>query len=215
MPEKSRHILFEQLSERLSRPLPGSKVQNEMSASSRDKTGINFNFDDDPKESSVLIALFERGDELFFPLIQRPQYTGIHSGQIGLPGGKVEDQDKDKVDTALRETEEEIGVYAKDIRIIGTLSELYVQASHYNVLPVVGYLPYVPLYDPDPEEVSRVIEGRISDLIDEEKRKVKELLIRGKYHIIAPYFDINHEVVWGATAMILSEFSSILKEILN
>lgn len=215
MPMQSRHIFFEQLTERLTRPLPGSKVQNEMSASSRGKTGINFNFDNDPKESSVLIALFERDGDIIFPLIQRPQYTGIHSGQIGLPGGKVEDHDKNRNETALRETEEEIGIDAKDIQIIGRLSELYVQASHYNVLPVVGYLPYVPEYDPDPEEVSRVIEGRISDLLKNEKRKVKELLIRDKYNIIAPYFDINDEMVWGATAMILSEFSSILKDILN
>ena len=98
MPEQSHHIFFEQLAERLTRPLPGSIVQNAMSASSRSKTGINFNFDNDPKESSVLIALFEREEELFFPLIQRPQYTGIHSGQIGLPGGKVEDHDKDRVE---------------------------------------------------------------------------------------------------------------------
>jgi len=215
MPTQSRHIFFNQLTERLKRPLPGSKVQNEMSASPRSKTGINFNFDEDPRESSVLITLFEREGEILFPLIQRPQYTGIHSGQIGLPGGKVEDQDKDREETALRETEEEIGIDAKDIQILGRLSELYVQASHYNVLPVVGYVPYIPVYNPDPEEVSRVIEGRISELVMDEKRKVKELLIRDKYHVIAPYFDLNHEMVWGATAMILSEFSFILKELMN
>ena len=215
MPTQSRHIFFNQLTERLKRPLPGSKVQNEMSASPRGKTGINFNFDEDPRESSVLITLFEREGEILFPLIQRPQYTGIHSGQIGLPGGKVEDQDKDREETALRETEEEIGIDAKDIQILGRLSELYVQASHYNVLPVVGYVPYIPVYNPDPEEVSRVIEGRISELVMDEKRKVKELLIRDKYHVIAPYFDLNHEMVWGATAMILSEFSFILKELMN
>jgi 8-oxo-dGTP pyrophosphatase MutT (NUDIX family) len=162
-----------------------------------------------------LIALFERQGEIFFPLIQRPEYTGIHSGQIGLPGGKIEDHDKDRDETALRETEEEIGIDSKNIRILGRLSELYVQASHYNVLPVVGYLPYIPEYKPDPTEVSRVIEASIKDLIVDEKRKVKELLIREKYNIIAPYFEINDEIVWGATAMILSEFSAILKEILN
>jgi 8-oxo-dGTP pyrophosphatase MutT (NUDIX family) len=178
-------------------------------------TGIDFKSNGEARESSVLIVLFEYNDEIYFPLIQRPMYTGVHSGQIGLPGGKVEDHDKDRIETALRETEEEIGVKAEDIKVFGKLTELYVQASHYNVMPVVGYLPYRPDYVPDPEEVSRVIEGRTSDLVADKNRKVKELLIQEKYKILAPYFDIENEIVWGATAMILNEFSSILKEIIE
>jgi 8-oxo-dGTP pyrophosphatase MutT (NUDIX family) len=215
MPFQKHPDIVEKLKVRLDKPLPGVNVQNEMSASPRGKSGINFNFEGTPKESSVLIVLFERDGEVYFPMIQRPQYTGIHSGQIGLPGGKVEDHDKDRIDTALRETKEEIGIEAKDVIVLGKLTELYVQASHYNVLPVVGYLPYIPEYIPDPEEVSRVIEAKIEDLIEDEKRKVKEIFVRGKYNIIAPYFDINHEMVWGATAMMLSEFSAVLKELIS
>ena len=81
-------------------------------------------------------------------------------------------------------------------------------------MPVVGYLPYRPEYIPDPEEVSRVIEGRTDDLISEKNRKIKELLIQDKYKIVAPYFDIEDQIVWGATAMILNEFAAILKEII-
>lgn len=215
MPIQNRESFFEKLEMRLQQPLPGLKVQKQMSAYPRGMTAINFYSNGEPKESSVLIVLFENDDEVFFPLIQRPMYTGIHSGQIGLPGGKVEDQDKDRIETALRETEEEIGVKASDIKVLGNLTELYVQASHYNVMPVVGYLPYRPVYIPDPEEVSRVIEGRTSDLLSEQNRKTKELLIQNKYQIVAPYFDIGNEVVWGATAMILNEFSAILKDIID
>jgi 8-oxo-dGTP pyrophosphatase MutT (NUDIX family) len=215
MPICKHDNIFNKLEARLRQPLPGLNVQKEMSAYPRGRGSINFNFDDDPRESSVLIVLFERHGEICFPLIQRPQYSGIHSGQIGLPGGKVEEQDKNRIETALRETEEEIGVIARDVIIIGKLTELYVRASHYNVMPVVGYLPYIPAYRPDPQEVSKVIEGKIDDLLKDENRKVKELLIKEKYNIIAPYFDINHETVWGATAMILSEFSAVLKEIMN
>lgn len=215
MPIKDGGDFFEKLEMRLKQPLPGLNVQKEMSAYPRGKTGIDFNFIGEPKESSVLIVLFESNGEVLFPLIQRPLYTGVHSGQFGLPGGKVEDHDKDRIDTALRETEEEIGVKADDIKVFGKLTELYVQASHYNIMPVVGYLPYKPEYIPDPKEVSRVIEGRASDLISDKNRKVKELLIRDKYKIMAPYFDIKNEIVWGATAMILSEFSTLLKEILE
>ena len=161
----------------------------------------------------MLILLFRKEDNLFFPLIQRPQYNGVHSGQIGLPGCKVEEDDKDRVATALRETKEEIGVDVSHAEVIGVLSELHVQASNFNVLPVVAYIDFIPWYVPDPEEVSHVIEGRVSDLLDVHKRKEKELLVRNKYKIQAPYFDINHEMVWGATAMILNEFTTIIKEI--
>jgi 8-oxo-dGTP pyrophosphatase MutT (NUDIX family) len=214
MPILQDQSIFDNLKERLSNPLPGRKVQYEMSASQRGRRSINFNFEEDPKESSVLIALFIKNGQVCFPLIQRPQYTGIHSGQIGLPGGKIEEDDKDRIETALRETEEEIGVIAQDVVVLGKLTELYVQASHYNILPIVGYLPYVPAYHPDPQEVSRVIEGRIDDLLNEGNRKVKELLVREKYAVTAPYFDINNEMVWGATAMILNEFSVVLKDII-
>jgi len=215
MPIQGSSDFLDKLKRCLKEPLPGEKVQREMSAHPRGKTGIYFNFEDDPKESSVLILLFERDGDLYYPLIQRPQYTGVHSGQIGLPGGKVEEEDKDRIATALRETEEEIGVEAKDIQILGQLTELYVQASHYNVMPVVGYLPYIPKYIPDPEEVSRVIDGRVLDLVLEEKKREKELTIRNTFHIIAPYFDVEGEVVWGATAMILSEFSAVIKGIIE
>ena len=215
MPIQNNEDFFKKLEMRLRQPLPGIKVQKEMSAYPRGMTGITFNSNGEIKESSVLIVLFENDNEIYFPLIQRPMYTGVHSGQIGLPGGKVEDHDKDRIETALRETEEEIGVKAGDVKVFGKLTELYVQASHYNVMPVVGYLPYRPEYIPDPEEVSRVIEGRASDLMSDKNRKVKELLIQDKYKIVAPYFDIENEIVWGATAMILSEFSAILKEIIE
>lgn len=215
MPIPDKELFFGELTERLKGPLPGSQAHRQMTAHPRGGRNIDFYFEDEPRESSVLIVLFEKNGKLMFPLIQRPQYTGVHSGQIGLPGGKSEQYDKTRIDTALRETEEEIGIAAGDIRILGILTELYVKASHYNVVPVVGYLPYVPSYVPDPKEVSRVIECDVQELVKEENRKVKELLVRHKYRITAPYFDIHNEIVWGATAMILSEFVAVLNEILN
>ena len=194
MPIQYDQSIFDALKDRLCKPLPGREVQYKMSAYHHGKGNINFNFEFEPKESSVLITLFLKNGHICFPLIQRPQYSGIHSGQIGLPGGKV-----DKIDTALRETEEEIGISSSNIIVLGRLTELYVQASHYNVVPIVGYLPYVPEYHPDPKEVSRVIEGRVNDLIN----------------VTAPYFDLNHEIIWGATAMILNEFSVVLKDIIK
>jgi len=213
MSDTSGIELIDRLQRRLLDKLPGKEAQWQMAASHRGDTEFDFNFNGPPVKSSVLLMLFERNGDYYFPLIQRPDYTGIHSGQIGLPGGKEEPQDKNRIATALRETEEEIGVDTSKVLIIGELSELYVQASNYNVLPVVGYLSEIPEYNPDPTEVSEVIECNVTDLIKEEIKKEKELIIRNKYKIIAPYFDINNHVVWGATAMMLSEFVTIWKEI--
>lgn len=204
---------IDKLSQRLKDPLPGKEAQYVMAASHRGKKDFLLKFEEIPRESSVLILLFKKDDNLFFPLIQRPRYNGVHGGQIGLPGGKVEEGDKDRIATALRETQEEIGVDVSHAEVIGILSELHVQASNFNVLPVVAYIDFEPWYVPEPEEVSHVIEGRVSDLLDDHKRKEKELIVRNNYKIQAPYFDINHEMVWGATAMILNEFTTIIREI--
>lgn len=209
------NAFIETLRQRLQAPLPGSDAQWLMSASVEGSRNFDFGFNSPPVESSVLILLFERDGNYYFPLIQRPEYAGVHGGQIGLPGGKQEPEDHDRVETALRETQEEIGVDLKDIVIIGELSELYVRASNYNVLPVVGHIHRIPEYIPDPAEVSKVIECSLIQLIKDETVREKEITARNGMKIIAPYYDIGDHVVWGATAMMLSELKSILKEIIQ
>ena len=157
--------------------------------------------------------LFNRDGKFYFPLIQRPDYGGVHGGQIGLPGGKEEPEDHDRIATSLRETTEEIGVDSAHVKILGILTELYVQASNYKVLPVIGYIPYVPQYQPDPLEVSDVIECSIEELVNDEIIREKELITRNNIKIQAPFFEITHHRVGGATAMMLSEFKTILKEV--
>jgi 8-oxo-dGTP pyrophosphatase MutT (NUDIX family) len=214
MSRKSNKLLIESIQKRLELPLPGSEAQWRMAASHRGNKSFDFNYNSPPVKSSVLILLFDRGGNYFFPLIQRPDYGGVHGGQIGLPGGKEEPEDHDRNATALRETDEEIGVNSSDIKILGTLTELYVQASNYNVLPVIGHIPYAPQYHPDPSEVSLVLECNLEDLMNDAIMREKELIIRNDFKILAPYFAIDRQVVWGATAMILSEFKTVLKEII-
>lgn len=205
---------IEILQQRLLAPLPGSDAQWQMAASVGGNRSFDFGFKSQPVESSVLILLFHRDRNYYFPMIQRPEYAGVHGGQIGLPGGKQEPEDQDRVETALRETQEEIGVDLNDIVIIGELSELYVRASNYNVLPVVGYISRIPEYIPDPLEVSNVIECSLVHLLKDETVREKEMTARNGLKIKAPYFAVGHHVVWGATAMILSELKFILKEII-
>ena len=165
----------------------------------------------EPISSSVMILLYTNNNQICFPLIRRPKYNGIHSGQISLPGGKVESQDQNRIETALRETYEEIKVDPKLIQIIGCLTELYIPVSNYMVFPVVGAIHRKPNFIANESEVAEILEAKITFLLEEEYKKETILNVENGISIRAPYFDINNNIVWGATAMILNEFSAILK----
>ncbi len=203
---------LERLARRLSQPLPGKGVQNQMRARRVSGAAISFKHEGPPREGGVALLLFQDGGEWYFPLIKRKQYPGIHSGQISLPGGKLEQGDKNLIDTALRESREELGVDISNQQVIGRLSELYIIASHFNVIPVVAALPSSPRIMADEREVDQVIMASVGHLLLKETRKEKDLLVRG-YDIRAPYFEVGDQVVWGATAMIINEFITLVREI--
>jgi 8-oxo-dGTP pyrophosphatase MutT (NUDIX family) len=192
----------------LSRPLPGIEAQKKMSPETRRQVP-------DPNElrparhGAVLLLLYEKNGEIYFPLIQRPEYDGVHGGQVSLPGGKVENGDPSLAYTALRETEEEIGVPASDIEILGKLSDLYIWVSHFHVHPFVGKIKYLPEFVPDPHEVAQLIETPLSVITDASNR-TQFLFKRGEFSLEAPCFVVQNKPVWGATAMILSEFCEII-----
>ena len=166
------------------------------------------------KLGGVAIVLYPHNGEIVMPLIRRPEYDGVHGGQVSFPGGKREDQDNDLVATAFRETEEEIGIPRDMMKMVGTLSELYIFASDFQVLPVVVALKQRPIFDPDPTEVSAVVEVELGHLLDPKNRKRKDLQVRG-FTIDAPYFEVENEVVWGATAMMLSEFLEVVEKAIS
>lgn len=162
------------------------------------------------RQSAVMILLYMEGQNIKFPLIVRPEYDGVHSGQVALPGGKHETEDNDLIQTALRETNEEIGVSIEDIQVLGCLSELFVPPSNFNILPVVGVLEEVPDFIPETAEVKELIIADIDCLNDKRKRKRKPMSFYNGTSVEVPYFDIKNRVVWGATAMILSELATII-----
>ncbi|WP_420579778.1 NUDIX hydrolase [Reichenbachiella sp.] len=165
------------------------------------------------RQSAVMILLYQEKGKVRFPLIVRPQYPGVHSGQIALPGGKFEDDDNDLVFTALRETQEEVGVAMNEVEVIGQLSELYVPPSNFNILPVIGLMSNTPQFILEKKEVEELVIADINVLNDESKRKQKQMTFYSGLHVDVPYFDIEEKVVWGATAMILSEFATIINNI--
>ncbi|MDH5607864.1 MAG: CoA pyrophosphatase [Cyclobacteriaceae bacterium] len=205
------HPVIRLLSQRLGKPLPGADAHGQMRARPSSGARLSVRHTEPPRPGAVLILLYADKGRLFFPLIQRPSYEGVHGGQIGLPGGKQEPSDADLVQTALRETNEEIGVDKHVVHVLGSLTPFHVAVSNHMILPVVGFVEKKPVFVPDHQEVEEVIEAPLHQLLDGSYRKETEINVRG-VRLVAPYFDLENRIVWGATAMMLSELASILTE---
>lgn len=147
-------------------------------------------------------------------LILRKAYQGVHSNQIAFPGGKVEPGDIDLLDTALRETYEEVGVPKSEIEVICSLTEVYIPPSNFKVQPYVGlYKKKVP-FQIQKSEVAALVEVALSDFLDEGKITTQTLTTSYATNIEVPAFHLNGHIVWGATAMMLSEIKELLKQVL-
>lgn len=198
------------LQQRLSGTLPGAAAHELMRAQPVGNLRPNFKKESSPRPGGVLILLYEKNGGVYFPLIKRPEYAGHHSGQVSLPGGKAE-KDEDRIMAALREGEEEIGINRKNVNVIGQLSDFHVIPSNFLVTPVIGVLPTEPVFTPDPVEVAKILSVSLDDLTKDDGLLQGEIVVSG-YKLLAPHFMMDGEMVWGATAMILSEFKHILKE---
>ena len=194
---------------KLEEPLPGRAAQLAMAPEVLNPGDYLSKKSEKTKRGGVLILFYPDGGTIRIPLMKRTEYPGAHSGQISFPGGKWEEGDQDLIQTALREAEEEIGVSVSDVTIIGTLTEIYINASDFEVLPVVGYSSHKPIFKPDPIEVASIIECDFNEL-QSQKMETTELLVRDFVKIKTRYYDIQGHTVWGATAMMLSELMTIV-----
>jgi 8-oxo-dGTP pyrophosphatase MutT (NUDIX family) len=131
---------------------------------------------------------------------------------VGFPGGKMEPSDPDILFTALREAEEEIGIDAGKVEVLGCLSDLFIPTSNFLVTPVVGLIQEKPNFVPEQREVARIITTEVISLFHPEVRKQTQLAVGGGMYLDTPYFAVEEEVVWGATAMILSELIQVLDQ---
>jgi 8-oxo-dGTP pyrophosphatase MutT (NUDIX family) len=159
--------------------------------------------------AAVLILLYLADNEIYFFLTKRTDELKHHKGQISLPGGTQEGNEK-LIDTALRETQEEIGINKTSISIIGTITPLFVPVTGFMIYPFIGYSLNKLNPKPDPVEVATIFSVNISDLLNKENRTTEIRNIRG-YDVQVPYFKLNDYQVWGATSMILSEFRDLIK----
>lgn len=205
--------LISQLEQRLQLPLPGLEAQMRMGSRSRVDKVRHQQIPENAKVSAVLMLLYPVGQELHLPLILRTQYPGVHSGQVGLPGGRVEPQDPALMYTALRETEEEVGVPPHGIHVLGGLSPLYIPPSNFLVHPFVGFIPERPNFILDPKEVQMLIETKLSDFLDDANVGEAPVTVGGGFQLQVPRYLIQGHTVWGATAMMMAELVHILREI--
>lgn len=163
-----------------------------------------------PRICAVMIALFEKKGEVYFPCFIRPMKNRVHPGQIAFPGGGREEQDNDLTDTAIRETWEEIGISIPKENIIGKLTEMYVPPSNSLITPKISFMAESPVYNIDPNEVDKVLEIPVSILLDENNHILKPIRI-GEMTIQMPAIQFEENVIWGATARILKELTLVLK----
>lgn len=183
---------------------PNGFIQNKMSPPEREQL-IGLMDLEKVRFASVMILLYPFEGEVLFPLIRRPSYPGVHGGQMALPGGKTE-PNEDRVSTAIRETFEEIGVLVKNENILGVLPQLYIPPSNFNVQPVIAWIGQRPEFIPSEFEVEKIIEVDLKNLLSCEIKNKNFV----QSQVLSPYYDIYGNEVWGATAMILFEFLTLL-----
>jgi 8-oxo-dGTP pyrophosphatase MutT (NUDIX family) len=200
----------ELLRRELLKTLPGTEVQWEMASSDRMMRNFPRTPGNDARAASVLILLYPLNGSVYTVFMQRPDYNGVHGGQISFPGGKQEPSDKDSIHTALREAQEETGVDPRQITVIGTLTPLFIPVSNTIVTPVVGWIKEKPLFSHQEEEVVFLFDADIRRFFDPSIIKTKPLQIENMT-INVKYFDYEGNVIWGATSMMLHELLVIIK----
>jgi 8-oxo-dGTP pyrophosphatase MutT (NUDIX family) len=198
---------FRSLKLELEKDLPGLSAQLKMAPEIRPSSGYGKGLN-----AGVLILLYLKNKDIYLSLIKRTEYDGAHSGQISLPGGKYEEIDQTLIQTAIRESQEEIGIDPGEIEILGTITPLHIPVSNFFVQPVVGMYKSTPVFVPDLNEVEKVLEIKLTDFLNPINKSSTEFKF-GTINFDAPIYKPNNLVIWGATAMILSEFLEIVDRI--
>lgn len=205
--------IIAKLSKAFESPLPGWDAQKRLINYDRPPIDNIESFDPTARHSAVLVLLYPKNGELNTVLILRNIYVGTHSGQVSFPGGKREEEDESLWHTALREAHEEVGIDVEKVKLIGELTRVYIPPSRFLVTPFLAYAEEAPNFQRDRIEVRRVIETPVSAFLDADSILEKMMFVESmNTEIPVKFFDVNGEVVWGATAMILSEMAEILNQ---
>jgi 8-oxo-dGTP pyrophosphatase MutT (NUDIX family) len=202
------------LRERLLQPLPGRTAQERMTGRLKPLPEV---IPDNARDSAVLQLLYPLHDELHLLFIRRTEDGRAHSGQISFPGGRHEPEDATFMITALREAEEEVGIIAGEVDVLGGLTPLYIPVSFFMVHPFVAWCPHRPKYLPSKHEVSEILEIPISHLFNQQNKiitNVQPASMPGTKFTVPAYDLPDGTFIWGATAMMLSELEEVFQGLL-
>ena len=195
--------------------LPALSAHAKMAPESRLPTlNPEYYKNNNPRRSAVMMLFYPKNEMAHLVLIKRNAYEGVHSSQISFPGGKAEPEDKDLAATAIRETFEEVGVLPSDIDVVMPFTEIYIPPSNFLVAPFLGLALNQPVFNPNPDEVVSIIELPLDVFLDEAIVIQTEMQTPYSQNISVPAFKVGEHIVWGATAMILSELKETIKSVL-
>lgn len=196
--------------------LPALDAHIKMAPLERLESLRNIDFGDKkPRIAAVMMLFYPKKERTHLVLIVRNSYKGVHSAQIAFPGGKYELEDENFAETALRETHEEVGIHPDKIEILKPFTELYIPPSNFMVHPFLGISKEELVFLPQPSEVAGIIELPLSTFLSDAIVVDTNLSTSYADSISVPAFKIEEHIVWGATAMMLSELKEVLKEVLG
>lgn len=167
------------------------------------------------KQAGVLALFYpNKHEQTTLVLILRKAYMGVHSAQIGFPGGKLEKDDASLEAAAIRETHEEVGVPVANIEVFCELSGVYIPPSNFYVKPFMGVSKKKPYFVLQEDEVEAIIEVSLQHILDDTTVVIEKVNTSYSIEVDVPAFNLNGHIVWGATAMMLSEIKDMLKQLL-
>ncbi|MGO2103017.1 MAG: NUDIX hydrolase [Psychroflexus halocasei] len=195
--------------------LPGIEAQYKLAPFHRKEDLQKIDFSKLKAKKSAVLALFfpDENENMQLVFILRKSYKGVHSNQIGFPGGRYEEEDINFEFTAKRETEEEIGIDKNDIQVVRELTKMYIPPSNFIVHPFIGFIDYTPKFTKQETEVEDIFSACLEDCLND--KNIIKTTISASYSKDTEVnaFELNKQIVWGATAMMLSEIRDILKNI--
>jgi 8-oxo-dGTP pyrophosphatase MutT (NUDIX family) len=168
----------------------------------------------DAKRAGVMALFYPNNEQTYLVLILRKTYKGVHSAQVGFPGGKLEESDVSIEAAAVRETFEEIGVPENYIQVLRKLTQVYIPPSNFFVQPFIGISRTTPYFIKQDDEVEDILEVTLLDFINDINVVDKTVSTSYKKDVVVPAFNLNGHIVWGATAMMLSEIKDLLKQVM-
>lgn len=195
-------------------PLPGEEAHFIMEPAMRKKwRDLDKIKAQNPKQAGVMALFYPKQEVTHVLMILRKRYEGVHSNQIGFPGGKEEKDDKNLLITSLRETEEEVGVKQNEVQVVKELTKLYIPPSNFWVQPYMGLYESPKPFIKQESEVEDLVEIPLHQILDDAFLIEQKLSTSYAKNVNVPAFSFNGHIVWGATAMMLNEIRTLLKRL--